>query len=835
MASALDVHDAKYGSYTIPAVESITVEYADGEAAPIRQGYGGRTDREGTRAYSLTTLHGGLGILRGSEVAHGTRYRYNEGLMTHMDNGMFLPYAVTAQAAESANDISGVVAANLRVSMVNSTLGGSNPRPYFALKNKFKRAVGDSDSAGETTGLSLTDSILCMTEGKANSTRYIICGTNGATDDVFGIADPTLSPPGKTTIFALSAGDSVWGVWSMPNLGPGYMVYAGKIGGNSGLHYLATTAALLTAPTQMPLTATVGVEGNIALVTSAEMTLSQEQDANGNWAWGATTASTQIEYGYEYGFPSGDFDAVPDDALIKAHQVKVTLTETNVVVGAAYDGAVIIVNGSVRSIKFGADDSVTSTVTKTSGNTTNNTLGAAITGAELKSGAIRVGPGRASGDGAGGADGMDITAIKWQVAYRLTGTAAAMTLGGFAGSPDPNDEFAVYAAATEFQDDASATTVPRLLWKFDHSYDAGNNRPTVSVGKVPTGLRHVETFTYSAGGIVVAGDTSSGLAKVCKLLLPGRTPTETGFNSKDQGFTEDWGIANLWPCDQGFIAQMVNTAGTVMQDWIWRADNSAFSPISKRETITSTPIRYVRADVGHHLRRRYRFYATTTNTSVSRIFQPRNMYENPLNNNTSEVKEDGPLYLITPDTDIGGPPERNKAVLVAWFLGRDISSTNTVKLEHSSDGGSTWATWTTFTSFGSKSVLTTPVAFRYLMFRVSLNHTAAGTGTPNGLGPILIELYSGWRKVRVVTIDFDADGREFRLKYERGAMQLYSLLQTQENTLPVQTLRLGADTFLASMAPMVTRFRPKALGERTEPVPDPKGRLHRLEFMEATS
>src|SRR3990167_7043059 len=168
MASALDVHDAKYGSYTIPAVESITVEYADGEAAAIRQGYGGRTDREGTRAYSLTTLHGGLGILRGSEVAHGTRYRYNEGLMTHMDNGMFLPYDVTAPAAESANAISGVVAANLRVSMVNSPLGGSNPRPYFALKNKFKRAVGDSDSAVETTGLSRSEEHTSELQSQSN-------------------------------------------------------------------------------------------------------------------------------------------------------------------------------------------------------------------------------------------------------------------------------------------------------------------------------------------------------------------------------------------------------------------------------------------------------------------------------------------------------------------------------------------------------------------------------------------------------------------------------------------------------------------------------------------
>ena len=818
-------HEVKYGSYTIPDVQQVKIELVDGDAEALRQGHANRGDRQGVRQYAITTLHGGSGILRGSEVAHGTRYRSNNGLVTHIEGGAFLPYRVQATAALHATDVSGHNAANLRVHQVSSTLGGSKRREYFFIGKKMYRTVSDSDHSLEDTGLTFTDNVYAAFEGMLNSTRYIVVCTGGTTNDVSVIADPTLSPPVASVAFALAGGDHVDAGWYTPNLGGGFNHFHGKIGGTTGYWHLNTTSALLTAPSPTVLTATADVPGSIANVTGASIDLalmgvnnsgaSAESGHFGASGGSATcTPAAGVTTGSVY-FGNGAFSAsYPKGRRI----VGIALTVAHIESAAdanIYPLVVKVHIGGSSSISLSDGEELGTSGTKSyAGNSV--TGGLDITTDDLDELIVELSYRELStGSGTRLLTASDVDVV---ITYATDGAQATSPLGATCFGLDPLDQSAVYLRGPEYQDDATGVTVPRILWKGAMQYDSAATRPVITLSKPATNLRHVECGNFSGGGLVLFGDSVGGTGQVGKFIdtTGGRTPSDIGFKSVDQGYTEDWGVTDVVPCDRGCVFKAVKSDGLVMQDWLWNANNNSIHAFGPRETITSAPLRYARSDVGAELRRRYTFYATTTNTSVSRTFQPRNVFENPLNNNTSEVKANGPISVTLPDLDLLGAPERNKAILVAWYLGRDVSASSTVLLEYSTDGGSTWTTWTTFTAFGAKSALSTPVSFRYLMLRVSADHTADSANTPNCLGPILIEGFSGWRKLRKVTLLFNSNGDYFRAAYEGGTNQLFDLLRTQENTLPVQTFRDGAQTFFAEMPSGSLSRIPRALGESHE-------------------
>jgi hypothetical protein len=273
---------------------------------------------------------------------------------------------------------------------------------------------------------------------------------------------------------------------------------------------------------------------------------------------------------------------------------------------------------------------------------------------------------------------------------------------------------------------------------------------------------------------------------------------------------------------------MVLENGTVMQDWLFY--DAAWGPIGPRETIAALPIAY--AEAAHAdptSRRRYTFFPSSTNTAASRTFQPRNLLLNPLYNDTSEIKANGVLTLTLPDIDLFGPDESDKVLLTAWCLSRDVSSTNTVRLEYSLNDGGSWTTWATFTAYAAKSTLSVPVQFRRVMLRIGLSHVTDSAATPNGF-PILIEGYADWRPLRQWTVVFDpADS--FMASYPSGPDQLFSTLQTQQlNSGPVQTLQIGTSTYKAAWKSMLASVRPGTIYETPAPADQAGG--HQLFFQE---
>lgn len=841
---------ALWGTVEIPDIEDVALSYFEQDAQAVRQGPGGRADRQGVRQFAITTQHGGLGILRGSETVHGDRYRSSDGVWAYQEAGLFLPPIINSQAALAAVDISGHNAANIRVHQVSSTLGQSKRREYFFVGKKMYRTVSDLDHSLEDTGLSMTDNVRFAFEGMLNDTRYIIVGFDGTTNDISVIADPTLSPPVLSTAVALSSGDWVDGGAFLPHLGPGYVVIHGKIGGITGWWYVETDEALLTTLMPIVLTATRNLpNANNPSVTTVSQPAAFADQVPGpnNHEWDDIQNITASDDTYATaGFLTGEVtDALlalgfwqgspfPEGTLFFGSQFLVEHHEDNladnvVINGTAGSGAYLVLDGTVTTHQRTVAGELTLADATATFGAVNDPWGG-LTTAEVNS--PRYGVGLVYTDLAGTSPQVLVDYVSNAITYKLPGVQASMPLGGYVLGVDPLDLSTVYSVGPEFQDETGSVEVPRILWRHDLVFDSIGNRPTVTLTKTPTGLRHVECGNFSAGGLVVFGDTVEGGAKIGKLIASDKI-IDLGFNSKDQGYTESWGVVNCWPSDRSVVFDAVLESGLVVQTWLWDGNTGGCHPIGPRQPITTPPIRYAEAAlVGAELQRRYRFYPTMTNTSVSRQFQPRNVFENPLSNNTTEIKANGTLAHVLPDLDIGGPPEKNKAVLTAWCLSREVSASSTIRLRYSIDGGLNFTTWTTFTAFGSKAVLSPPVAYRFLMLEIALAHTADSANTPNGL-PLLIEFSSSWRMLRQWLVTFNGNGERLWSLYKAGPDELVNAIATLQNTLGVQTFRHGGLSYKTEAASFEANYQiPPQVGANPTARNDPRRHMGQITIRE---
>src|SRR3990167_1259382 len=292
----------KYSTVEIPAVESVEMTFLQQDPPPVRQGYSNRADRQGVRQHWIASKHKGMGAITGSELSQDDllRYRYNAGLWVHRQGGCTLPPVVTTQASLVATDISGTRALNLRAFQVNSTLGQSKLRPYIGFNVNVLRSTSDSNPAMADSGYAFTNGITGMFESRVNNTRYLIVCTGGTTDDVFGFADPTLSPPARTEILSVITDDHIGGE-SFPGIGSGHNVWFGRINGVQGFFETKFSDALLTTPRALvsATNAHVPNPANASVTLAAKSTQQIYQDltaAGPSWANTANVRASDNSY-----------------------------------------------------------------------------------------------------------------------------------------------------------------------------------------------------------------------------------------------------------------------------------------------------------------------------------------------------------------------------------------------------------------------------------------------------------------------------------------------------------------------------------------------------------
>ena len=174
------------------------------------------------------------------------------------------------------------------------------------------------------------------------------------------------------------------------------------------------------------------------------------------------------------------------------------------------------------------------------------------------------------------------------------------------------------------------------------------------------------------------------------------------------------------------------------------------------------------------LRRYFLDPSATNSTSNRQLHYGVEDRSNPLTTSVgTDTFEDGPLSAEFPMFDSWGGPEEPGIILGGHFEGdSNISATSTALWEYTVDQ-STYPDFATYTAVDTATVLATGGASaRRFGTRVTLDHTAGGTATPNG-APFIIRGYKEPQTRWVHTIPVDVDGMD-----DTQRMQLWTRFGT---------------------------------------------------------
>jgi hypothetical protein len=361
----------------------------------------------------------------------------------------------------------------------------------------------------------------------------------------------------------------------------------------------------------------------------------------------------------------------------------------------------------------------------------------------------------------------------------------------------------------------------------DLVYDVGGDRINATLSNPHTGLSHVEAVCYYSGGIAVAGDTSSGVGKSVKLVDANGIVRDLGFLGGD-GYATAVGVVNMFSAGRVLICEVATEAGTETQWWYYFDGTwHASSPLqTKSSTISAIPLGWAENPININQQFRYRFFPRSSAFACARTFQPRNIFEDPIVNNTTQVKQDGPLFLYTPDLVVG-PEEANKTFLQLHMLSRLVSATGgsygTVTIDVDTAGDTTFATPDITKAFstglsGSSApdvynIPTSGEVFRTAMVKISLTNAASTAKTPNGL-PFLFTMVHDWPVLSEWLLDVDVDqliGKEGSIHALLTRIKTAAASQVSQNltwgSISVPAVFEGIETTLGRIPPSGSAIR----------------------------
>ena len=824
----------EFGNIEIPA--NLIVQKLQVQNAPaIRQGpEGQRSDQQGMVKMKFSDFTGGLFKRVGDWTRDGNRYQYNEGLMTHIPGGLYLPYVLTTQTSVTAVDISGYRALNKRVHSINSSIGAAGLRFYAGIGTATYSDTSLTDPTLDTH-VGFTNNITSMAELVKNNTPYLCAGTDGDTDDVVGWADPVGASGVVVKIITLSSGDAVYGMATLPQFGKN--VYYGKIGGVTGLFFDNYTDAIGTAPRQVvsAIGANTPNPNNAAeSVTEAPTVVSIDSSAGfdtwtnpdniktSNDAYAAAVANAGTGDSYYLVAQSFGFN-IPTGAIIQGIVVSIEGKGTG---GSGtfpkpyaklWLGAAAIGDQKTGSVFTGSD------TTQTLGGANDNwgyRTGFEASDINDPSFGVRI----HVDDFSGGVPGdANIDYVTIQVYYLPPGLGGVGGSGGSSGGlglplggysvgllPSNKDRWVLVCPVA---DDATSTSKPRQLVFVNFAYEENGDRLTAEISYPHTGLHYVESACFFAGGIAVAGDRSSTVGKTVKILDSNNIVRDLGYLGQD-GYETAVGVSSMFGAGRVLIVDSSNEDGTDSQWWYYFDGTwHASTPLqTKSSTIGGIPLGWAESVTNVEQQYRYRIFPRSAAIACAREFQPRNLFEDPIINNTTIVKQDD-LYLTTPEMNLGGPEEAQKSLVGLDYLGRllsPITSTyGTLDIAittHKADTVSVPLEHTFDTDFEAVDLIGR--AFTTASVKFTLTHTASSTKTGNGV-PILLTMSVTWPPLYTYEVYFDWDELNGRHSHITNFL---AAIDTLIATRPVQALTWGAVDVLAVYDGMDARILPSPFG-----------------------
>ena len=829
----------EFGTVEIPS--NLIVQKLQVQNAPaIRQGpEGQRGDQQGMVKMKFSDFTGGLFKRVGDWTRDGNRYSYNVGLMTHIPGGLYIPYKLTTVTTQAV-DISGYRALNRRVHSLNTSIGTTAVRYFVGVGPYLFVDTSASDPVLSLFYTLTTDIVLSIAEITKNNTLYLAIGTNGATEDVRGWADPIDVPGTHVALVALSAGDSVWGMATLPQFGKN--VYYGKIGGATGLFYDNYSDAVGTAPKRIVSTAGANVPNpnNTAESQTKSCTLVSIDSSAGFDTW---TSPDSIKSSDDSRASNDATNATGDSFYLVAQAFGF-----NIPTGSIFQGAILSIEGlrtggagtapkpyaklwlgaaaigdQKTGTAFGAADAV-----QTLGGANDNwgyRTGFDASDINDPSFGVRIHVDDFSGAGPGTAQ---IDHVTLQVYYLPPGSggvgasgagsggALGLPLGGYSVGLMPSNKDR-WVLVCPVADEETSVNQPRQLIYVDLTYDSDGDRLTASLSYPHTGLTYVESACFFAGGVAVAGDLSSTVAKAGKLVDSNGIVRDLGYLGQD-GYATAVGISSMVGAGRVLIVDSTEEDDSDSQHWYyfdgtWHA-STPLQTISG--AIGGKPLGWAESSININQQYRYRVFPHAGSLKTARSFQPRNLFEDPITNNTTVEKQGTNLHLDTPELNLGGPEEAQKVLLAMDYLGQlasaDVGNYGTLGLyvtTYKASGAIVNDTSNIFDSaFETFNVASNGVAFTTAKIKVQLTNQAASDNTPNGV-PFLLTMSVLWPPLYTYEIYIDweeLNGRHSHLT------NFLSAIETLVATKSVQRFRWGAVDVPVVFEGMEVRIVPPPYG-----------------------
>jgi hypothetical protein len=723
------------------------------------------------------------------------RVYYNQGVMLHLPGLACLPFASTAQAALAAVDISGYRALNRKVHALMSSLGSASGGRFYAFvgPNMYKdTSTSNAALIAPSVADAITNNVTATWAGKANATDYLIIGTDGQTDDVMGTADPTQNTVSWTSIVTHAhANDRAEAGWYFPqwdmNAVMGTLNDTQRIycfpGGTATLPYTTSTvkdvvftetkdvpnpsSTIVTYGPYYPRTV-AAITGGATIVNVTNLTA-----ADGSYATIDTASALGMlfqaqDYGLDQNIPSnliptgvinhivGKEDVVAVNAYVSLHALISDATPTTVGLGKLQT-----LSGATEFGTGGPDTDFTFGGTQ-------DRYGARLTISLLLQPDFGT---QWSILHANTAGTLSIDYVSMYVAGILPGTTLSFPRGAEGRGPNP-------ASATQrcilapSRAEPTAVTVERELWLLDFAYDSEGSRLTANPTKPATGMAHVEDVCHHQGGYAVCGGSAPGPAELAKIVDSNGITRSLGFPQVNGATAVR--ITSMVSANTALMVWTCNADATDAQLWIfidgaWNAYGALFSK-TLGGAMSTLPLAWAERTMGTTNRNIYNFYPTTTNTSVMRQFVPTDVLTDPFLTNTTQVKQDGPLYFETLELDVM-PEEALKA-----FTGMEVQSRRVD--DNTSYGSVNWKVDTggdhgfsvaeidqtfdaaaeTYTLRAFSSSNDPGVAYKTAIFRCTLGHQTATSETPNAL-PTLFYISADWKPLQRFSVMLDTVGQ----------------------------------------------------------------------------
>lgn len=806
------------------AADLVTLGVVPPDAPPLRLTQTGRQDRTQVRSFVIEDLSGGLGIQRGTADKDGNRTKANQGVWVHQPGKATLPPLITAQATLQSVDASGYRNAHKAIVTGRTALGTTQPLTYYGVGPYLFRE--NASTGALSLADTLTNNIVFMCEVIANSTLYFAVFTDGTTDDAKVTADPTAGSISWSTYFAYASGDRIDWAMSLPGFGNGFTVFCGKLGSSQGMFYLAQSLALATAPAPAVDTTTRTLVNSSSSSTSSTKSAGfayQVNAAGTDSPWAnfgnivssdnsrVTNSGTNgvamqtawlVSGGYGFNIPTGSrvIGQTFSPEISENNANDNIFWGTNTAGGTG--GFAPVVGGSIQTsleINPSASEISTSDTTVSIGGSAQVQI--STTAAQVSDDGFGMALRFCTASAGGTNPSARVDAAPITITYIPPGTQSKVPLGCRFIGPDPVTEGRLWFFRPQ-ADDATGRTVARQLAYVDVTYQVDGDWVTVAHTVKDTGFTYLHAAVFGESELFLGVGNQNDVARHFLRYDIRQTDAGPVLQSEDlewsgdQGYTEAWGILNLYPLGSDCILDCVLDDASVAQSWLYDHTKKSFNAFGPRETVTVYPLSlYGSGTTSPVSKFRQRFYpVSTTNLASSRQYTPDSAFLDPIAHLSGIDKQDGPLYVDLPDLDMFGPEEMDKAILTARCESRGIPANCSQILQYSTDGGSNYTTWGTFTAYGDVATLSPAVAFNSLQLRLGIDRGNTTTATPSQIR-IIATGTAKFKKGRRFTINLNPNW--LFGTYPAGPQGLLADLATLENTLHIQTLTYGGSTFNA--------------------------------------